>query len=689
MADIYYFKPRKDLLAHQNLNAFVAFSQNALPTWCDIDGFSWEANRWVTTHGTIRFTNEENCKMHSSWVPAPDQLMHPKIIEIAKAYIRYRHHLSPHRNIARETSAFRALDYVIRQDMANPDITKVTQKHFDKSVKVLSRLKAVSILANELLRILKNLADYGIVTTRAHHWTHPYTGDLSYDSTNGAYAPQSIKDKKVPHQDALLAIGDVFSRGYNDSLEDSDTLVTSLTAILLGAPMRIGEVIRFRTDCLGCEQDKDGKNQYYLKYWVPKTKEYTRKPIPPAMAGCVIEAVKRLTEMTEDGRRLARHMEANPTEFYRHTTCPAVTEDQVLTRDQVAQALGFASRKNVESYIKKRTGSHSLTGFTLRSLWQLVIQDHKKHNPHFPYQELAVGATVLPLKMSESLLCTRRLQFSVTQQGSPVLLTPFNPSYYGKRLNAMKYKGRSRPMCFFTRHGFAAIKLKSHSIRHMLNRMAQQSGLTVDVITAWSNRSSFQQTLTYLDNDRGEAAAAATSLLGEEIEQSPKDPITNEEAQIYAGGPIHRSRYGLCRRTWRMGPCNKFGDCLNCSELLMCKGDTVAARVIAQDRDNLAMTYNAALDAIQRVERSATRWLKVAQPQVERLGQLLAILNDPDIEDGTPVEIAGTDFSHEGTLISEKASKAGIKFLDRSKLVRNYGNDLLACLDELREPRDA
>lgn len=689
MTDIYYFTPRKDLLAHQNLKDFIDFSRDILTTWSNIDGFSWESHRWKTAFGTIRFVNEENSSLHHSRMPRPDQLMHPEITELAKAYIRYQHHLAPHRNIAREHSAFRALDYVLRRDMKVPDITKISQRHFDEAVKALSRLKAVSYLANELLRILKNLADYGIVTTRVHYWTHPYFGELSYQNTNGGNAPQSVKDKKVPHQDALLAIGDIFSRGYDQSLEDSDTLITSLTAILLSAPMRIGEVIRFRADCLGSEKDKNGKVQYYLKYWVPKTKEYARKPIPEAMAPSAIEAINRLTKITEEGRRLARHMETRPTEFYRHAQCPEVSDDQILTRNQVAQALGFSSRKTVESYIKKMTGSCSLTGFTLKSLWQIVMQDHRKYNPYFPYQEPIVGTDVLPLKMSESLLCTRRRQFSVTQCASPVLLTSFNDGYYSKRLNAMEYKKQSRPMCFFTRHGFAAIKLRSHSIRHMLNRMAKQSGLSVEVITAWSNRSSFQQTFTYLDNDQGEAASAATSLLEIDEEQTPKDPIVDGEGNVYSGGPIHRSRYGLCRRSWRMGPCNKFGDCLNCSELLMCKGDKVAARVIAQDRENLVQIYNAAQNAIQRGERSATRWLKVAQPQIERLSQLLAVLQDPTIEEGSPIEIAGTDFNHEQTLVNEKADEAGIRLLERSKLALEYGGDLLACLDELRGPRDA
>lgn len=249
---------------------------------------------------------------------------------------------------------------------------------------------------------------------------------------------------------------------------------------------------------------------------------------------------------------------------------------------------------------------------------------------------------------------------------------------------AAQLKNGDRPLCFFMRHGFPSIQLRSHGIRHFLNRIAKHSGVSIEVITAWSNRSSDRQTLTYLDNDEGEAASETSMLTGISNVQEPKDPIIEAEAAAYRDGPIHRSRYGLCRRSWRIGPCNKFGDCLNCSEVLICKGDRVATNIIAIDRDNLVATYNAAQEAISRGERSATRWLTVAAPQIQRLNNLLAILNDPLIEDGSPIEIVGSDFNHEQTLVNEKAIDLGVKLVDRKKLSIEYGAELLMCLDELR-----
>lgn len=691
MSKVITFVPKKNKTAEQNLQHFIAMARDVVPTWTNLPGFSWEAARWSTTFRNVRFTNMENANLHVSKTPTVNQLMHPSFMEAAKAYLRYRHHLEPHRNIGREMAALRSLEHVLRVDMGLPDITKVTQRHFNEAVLLCARFKGAAFVAGELLNILKRLADNGIVTSGAHFWNHKYHGALSYDSQNGAFAPNEVKCNKLPDQDALLAIGDVFSRGYDQPLEDVDQMVTSITALLLCAPMRINEILRFRTDCLASDQDKDEKTQYYLKYWVPKTKEFARKPIPETMAATAIEAIRRLKESTEEGRRLARYMETNPGRFYRHQNCPDVADDYPLTREQVAQALGFASMKSVQDYLKKWTGTRRALGHTLDSLWQIVLQDHQQLNPHFPFQEPLSGALLPPLKMSESLLCSLRYQFAPNLSTSPVLLAPFNRDYYIKRLDAAEKTDRknSRPMCFYARHGFEPKKLKSHAPRHLLNRLAKQSGLTTDVITAWSSRSTFRQTLTYLDNDNGQAAAAVASLMSIVPDHTPKSPITGEEASLYRQGPIHRSRYGLCRRSWRVGPCNKFADCLNCSELLMCKGDRFATEIIAAERNTMADTFDAAQDAISRGERSATRWIKIMGPQIKKLDALLTVLNNPQIPDGSPVEITGTDFSHEQVLLSEKAEEIGVKLVDRSNLAIEYGEDLLACLDELKGPRSA
>jgi len=540
------------------------------------------------------------------------------------------------------------------------------------------------MICNIALSILKKLAEYLILGVDPRFWKHPYVGRKGYDAINGALATDEAKAKKVPNQDALLAIAEVFSLGSREEQEDVDIMVTCVTGLLMSAPMRIGETLRFRTNCMQHDNDKNGVQQHYLAYWVPKTQEFARKPIPKTMVEITTTAIQRLAKITEEGRALARYLETNPSKFYRHVNCPNVPDDQELTSEQVVQALGYNGRNSCQEFIKRHTGNMSLKGFTLDTLWQMVLAENHENNPHFPYQEAPESSTNPPLKMSESLLCFRRSQLSPRYNTSPVLLSVFDGGVYGKRLTTGSERAES--INFFARNGYKTLKLKSHSLRHLLNRLARNSGINLEFLTDWSNRATTRQTLTYIHDNPDKAAHKGAVLFETIQEQEPKQPVTTEEVALYGQGPFHRSRYGICRRSWRAGPCNKFADCLNCSELLMCKGDKLAAEIIKTDRDSLVQTYTAAQLAITNGERAASRWTEKAAPQIERLDQLIAILNDPSIPDGSPIEMTGEDFSHERVIISEKAEAAGIRLLDREQLGISYGDDLLACLELLRNP---
>ncbi|WP_430298854.1 integrase, partial [Pseudomonas aeruginosa] len=551
---------------------------------------------------------------------------------------------------------------------------------WDIAVEIARPTKSRQALCNNMHSALKTLHSLGVLTADPTFWKHPYVGAHGYEAENGSSADTIIKAKKLPNQDSLLIIADVFSRGASETLEDIDTMITSTTAILISAPIRISETLRFRSTCFNGELDKNGQLQHYISYWVPKLGEFDRKPIPLSISEVTEDAFQRLLEITEEGRRLARYMETSPIKFYRHPACPNVPDDQILTAEQVSQALGFSKVGGCGSFLKNASGSASLKGHTLNSLWKLVLKMHLEYNPNFPYQEKNDDLGYPPLKMSESLFCFRSNQLSLLGDASPVLLRPFSKDNYTKRF---QISSGSEASNFFVRHGYEPASLKSHSLRHFLNRLGRSNCVSIEMLTEWSSRATTKQTRTYLNDDPVDSGQKSAHLLGTLQPHAPLEPITDEQIIIYDQGPYHRSRYGICRRSWRAGPCNKFADCLNCSELLMCKGDKIAIETIVSDRENLSRTYAAALTAIANGERSASRWTEIAGPQIARLDQLIAIMKNPSIPNGSPIEMAGSDFNHEGVLVSEKAEAAGVKFISRSDLGINYGEGLLACLDLL------
>ncbi|KPB80631.1 Uncharacterized protein AC504_1355 [Pseudomonas syringae pv. maculicola] len=70
-------------------------------------------------------------------------------------------------------------------------------------------------------------------------------------------------------------------------------------------------------------------------------------------------------------------------------------------------------------------------------------------------------------------------------------------------------------------------------------------------------------------------------------------------------------------------------------------------------------------------------------------------MENPDIPDGSAILLTGTDFNHESQLVAEKASQAGVELLDnnqlaigvelvsKEQLARDYGQDLVDCLEML------
>lgn len=679
------FNPNPLLSPSSNLRNFIRYCQDELTLWQDERDFSWGAAYWPNTAASsrIRFTNLDNAGIHPSIAPSNQQLIHPALIDVLKSYLRYRHTLNPHRNIARELQAFRALDKAMTEDMDPPDITEVRFRHFQRAAELVKGMSARQNILTSLLQILSLLSEKLIVPAEVIRWRQPYVKVESYENLKGSNAPAEVKLAKAADQDAFFSIADVFSKPLSQ-LDDSDIMVTSITALLLSAPMRIGESLHWRSDCLRSDTDKNGVLEYYLAYYVPKTRSYARKGVPTTMAEVAREAVERLINITEEGRRLAAYMETNPKQFYRHSSCPNVPDDQELTRDQVAQALGFMHRKACEDFMRKRTGSYSLTGFTLNSLWEIVLAEHRENNPHFPYQVRPDGE-LKPLKMSESLMCFRRLQLGARVSTSPVLLASFNPDYYRKRLDGAVKPDRNnqRPLCFFTKHGFDPMRLNSHSLRHFINRLAKQHGMSIEELTEWSSRASVRQTRTYLHETHEQKLERSSLIMNTMQEHQTLAPVTEEEAASYGYGPFHRSRYGICRRSWRAGPCNKFADCTNCSELLACKGDKIALVAIKGDRDNMVRTFEAARVAIHNGERSASLWMQKATPQIQRLNELVGIMENPDIPDGTPIALTGTDFNHESLIIQDQAVKAGVELLNKEKLALEYGDDLIECLKTL------
>lgn len=671
------FQSKAQLTNQHNLANYINQAEHVSPVWKNFPGFSWSANVWSTPRGSLRFM-KYGIKLHVTRTPTPEQQFEPGYMEFAKAYLLNSRRGDPSKAFRVDYLAVQIIGAALVEVDGYADITRLSPLHLGKAVEIIRKRKKGQINAAVALRsLVRAVAQQNITSHGLKYWEHPF-------SVKGLEKSEKPEKASLPDDDALLAFAEIFARGYQGDLDDEAVYVSSITAILLSVPMRIAEKLRLRLDSLKSEPDKNGVTQWYLHYYSTKNKKMVNKGIPAVMADHCREAFRRLESITQEGRKLALYLESGSTSFYPHPGVPDVPADQVLTVQQVLESLGRPSIQSAESQMKRLVGNYQLEGWTLNTLWEVVRAYNMRKNPFFPYQVSPDLYPVKPPKMSESLLCFQRYQLAEKKATSPVLLIPINQHYYSTRVAPSKVSSVNGKTydSFLTRHGYPDTAIRSHQLRHFLNTAAKEAGVSIEFITHWSGRASVKQTRDYIHQDpKREARKLSDSLIP--VADVTPEPITAAEYDVRKKGAIITTRYGICMHPWTTNVCQKSADCLNCSELLHCKGHKNSLQAVKVERDHVAENLEATLKEIEAGNRPATRWVDTHTRYLERLNQIVAMHENPDIPDGSPVLMVGKDFTHAKRILAKKQPE-----IDKDNVVTDilddiYDDDLRLCLNEM------
>lgn len=630
----------------------------------------WSSNRWSFPSTTIRFLKLEHNTLHKSKTPSTEQILARSFLDFSKAYIIHSCFQNFAGSIPRSAFTSTQLIEAAMIDLdGKADINNLSTKHLDRAcelVKARSSYSKINI-GSQLQSFAKHASIKNLTPHPVISWTHPFKSRAQRDPA------------KLPSDQALLCLAEIFSNGNNHEIDDESIYITGITTILLAAPMRISEQNWLPYNALNSDKDSTQKTRNYLKYYSSKFDKFVQKPIIPIMSEHVEKAIQRLLDITAEGRRLAKHYETSPNEFYRHPDCPNVPLDHLLSAEQIAQALGTTIKQSRE-FIFDYSGSYSLSGMTLNKLWDLVLIAHNKKNPYFPYQVNPDKFSQKPLKISESLICFRANQLT-SNLTSPILLAPTNLDHFNKRLksSATNSRGVHIPN-FFERHGYMDIAMASHQLRHFNNTAAQEAGLGIEAITEWSSRAKAQGSRTYMHRDEKRFAKSIGDNRLPTLDITPNNPITEPEYALLDKGPIITTRYGICMHHWTISPCEKSGDCLNCSDLLHCKGHKSSLEAVRVERGQVAENLKAAEDAIAAGTRAATRWVTQHRLYLQRLDAILEMHQDSSIPDGSPVRMQGKDFTNAKRILS--VIHQDFTALPPQALVDDslYSDDLLSCM---------
>ena len=179
----------------------------------------------------------------------------------------------------------------------------------------------------------------------------------------------------------------------------------------------------------------------------------------------------------------------------------------------------------------------------------------------------------------------------------------------------------------FTRFGVkepdgTPVRVTSHQFRHWLNTLAQEGGISQELIARWSGRKDMNQNSAY---DHVPGHKLAENLRGLLDSGGMKGPIADTADRLppadraefirAAIGP-HVTEVGLCIHDWSLTPCPTHGDCPNCTnEHVVNKGNAAqraeAERQLAEVTHMLALAEREAADGAL----GASRWVEAQRRQ--------------------------------------------------------------------------
>ena len=486
------------------------------------------------------------------------------------------------------------------------------------------------------------------------------------------------REKKLPSEDVLQAMAEIFA---NNSQEPKDIFTSSVFALTMCAPSRISEILELPVDCEFETTDREGNLCYGLRYFGGKGYGSHIKWVPTVMVSVAKNAIKRIKRLTEPGRELARHIEQQPNKFYRHSLCPDVADDMLLSIKQAAEALEGEknSREDKQNTLTNAKLAYRDDVHTLDSLWEHIKKRQPKNFPWFVEKR--------DIKYSDALFCMTKNQLHDIRTTSPVILWCPTNNIFNNDISTRESLD-SNHKSIFDRHGFKdkdgnRLKLTSHQARHFLNTMAQGSELSQKAIADWSSRADQSQNRVYNHLTEYEMVVKAEELdtsmelYGPAGEVAKHIPVTVQEFNTLEKATPHITEFGFCVHDYTMSPCDKFRDCLNCSEQVCVKGMDSNLERIKFQFNEYEKRGVLAEQAMKEGTAGADRWYEYYENTLKHLKELISILENPEIEEGARVKLINDKaFSPLNRAIESKLSTPRKLPSDEEKMLEDM-TDLL------------
>lgn len=598
------------------------------------------------------------------------QLLNHEIVPFAKSYVRYQQGHNPSK-LKNELKAIRCIEKALLQVKGRADITLTDIQVMDVAAVVAREYNATAYQAgSSLVHLVKFLNESKIIPAPIT-WKNPISKPMEIHRLD--VDGKKKRAEKMPDQHLLEFMGEMFA---NDPHALRDRFTTSIFTLLMCAPSRISEVQDLPVNCLHTEVDSKGVERLGLRFYAGKGYGAGIKWVSTVTKEIAVEAVRRLKEMSEEGRRLATWYETQPGKFYRHANCPSVGEHDPLTDQQAAMALGLSvEHLNISPYFNGYEPYQILRAkgepLTLAFLSEFA---HSQLPEGWPWKNKERN-----IKYSQALCCFRRHEMHPDRFTSPLLIWKPGKSTFTTDLNYIPGQKSN----IWRRHGYtnrdgSHISMTSHQLRHFLNTVAQRGDLGQLDLAKWSGRANIHQNATYnhMTDDEYVDLARQAGVGGVLDKIKVSSPVTFADLEAVGEGIAHVTEYGFCVHDFSMLPCQKHRDCLNCTEQVCVKGDDEKLERLKKQRDGIRLQLGKAQEASEEGVYGADRWSQHQSKTLDRVGQLIEILESPSTPNGSAIRLSiDQEFS---PLKREIAARSGISTLAASS------TSVEPDLDELR-----
>ena len=709
------FKPRHEIACEQNVQDFIKRARNDLTIYEEDGGFDsliWYVKYKSGQRGTISFTQFESTRGKGDGDP-----FEQPFLNFARAYVREEQSIKENAPVPL-MRALKAVHFALLEVHGKADILLLDSPSIRVAAEAIeARLGSAARYATglRLMKLYKWLKDNRICLKHSD-WKSPWKKQKENASGTSSEAKQWQKERLLSSHE-IGALADAFSLAETPYQK----YYTSLTALLMNAPSRGGELHFLTTDCLyettaiqkeiNSETGKVEEREVTvlnLRWKAAKGGGIIPKPVHPKLENVVREAVHRLIEIGQPARAAASWAIKYPDKFYRHENCITPSnhgEDEALNYAEICAALGLTVSKRClpESYnlddisrvMSRPKWFESLRKdkniIAYRDFAKHTVQTYKKKFPEWP------NLAEISRPVSEALCLIRDCELHTEFQPKGYSWVIPSVSQLNNALGARsKYPKLVKESIFFQldllNEDSSHINITSHQIRVWLSTMAERGEMDSLDLAMYAGRTRIEDNRHYDLRSAEERETAARQIMNIPLNKGlmaiesirVNVPVTFEIlGNKDRVGTAQPTGWGLCEHDWTMAPCTKAGDCVTCKDHACIKGLPKTMERLKELENAQQHEFDRADEAASSGVYGADSWRVFQGKRLAVIRTVIRIMENDEVPDGTIIRIpTELDPTQTQVALIEKGMKTEISadYPTDQNLIETTQSELLSLL---------